>query len=136
MRTVVLVAALSIVTAFLMTVTAPTRPTTDAAVTSLTVPHEVIAGERISVRGSVLLPSDDVLEGGLRFCHVETGACGAIGRDTAAGPGHWVGFAGELRAHEAGTYRVIWTLHAPWDTDTTRAATRAEAEVIILAAPE
>ena len=136
MRTIVGVAALAIITAALLRFTAPERPTTDAAVTSLTVPREVIAGERISVRGSVLLPSDDVLEGGLRFCHVETGACGAIGRDTAAGPGHWVGFAGELRADEAGTYRVIWTLHAPWDSDTTRAATRVETEVVVHAAPE
>ena len=136
MRTLVLVAALTALTALLLARTAPSRPTTDALITSLTVPAEASAGERISVRGSVLLPGDEVLERRFRFCHVESGACATAGWGTVNGPVHWTGFAGDLRTVEAGTYRVSWTLHAPWGSDTTRAASRAEAEVTVHAAPE
>lgn len=136
MRTLVLVAALTALTALALALTAPERPTTGARITSLTVPAEVFVGERISVRGSVLLPDEERLDRRFRFCHVETGACATSGWGSVTGPSHWTGYAGELRATEVGTYRVTWTLHAPWDTDTTRAATRAEAEVIVRAAPE
>ena len=136
MRTFALVAVLTVLTAVLLARTPPSRPTTDALVSSLTVPAEAFAGERLSVRGSVLLPGDDVLERRFRFCHVEAGACSTAGWGTVSGPGHWTGFAGDLRTVETGTYRVTWTLHAPWGSDTTRAASRVEAEVTVRAAPD
>ena len=136
MRTLVIVAILTALTAIALALTAPERPTTSARITSVTVPAEVFVGERISVRGSVLLASDERFDRRFRFCHLETGACSTAGWGSVTGPDHWTGYAGELRATKVGTYRVTWTLHAPWDTDTTRAATRAEAEVIVRAAPE
>ena len=135
-RTLVLVALLTALTALVLTVTAPERTVTGARITSLTVPAEVFVGERIGVRGSVLLPSEERLDRRFRFCHQESGACSTGGWGSVTGPGHWTGHAGNLHATEVGTYRVTWTLYASWDTDTTRAATRAEAEVIVLAAPE
>ena len=136
MRTLVLVDALTALTAMLLANTAPEPPATDAIVTSLTVPAEAFVGERLSVRGSVLLPSDDVLDRRFRSCHVESGACATAGWGSVTGPGHWTGFAGDLRANAVGTYRATWTLHAAWGSDTTRAASRAEAEVVVRAAPE
>ena len=136
MRTLAIVATLTALTAIVLARTPPERPTTDAIVTSLTVPSEVFAGERLSVRGSVLLASDQVLDRRFRSCHVESGACTTAGWGTVTGPAHWTGFAGDLRTLEVGTYRVLWTLHAPWGSDTTRAATRAEVEVTVHAAPE
>ena len=136
MRTLVVVSALAALAAIALALTAPERPTTGARITSLTVPAEAFVGERISVRGSVLLPDEERLDRRFRFCHLETGACATAGWGSVTGPGHWTGYAGELRANETGTYRVTWTLHAPWGSDTTRAATRAEAEVVIRAAPE
>jgi hypothetical protein len=133
-RTLVLVAILTALTA--LALTAPERPTTGARITSVTVPAEVFVGERISIRGSVLLMSNERLDRRFRICHQETDACSTAGWGSVTGPGHWTGFAGDLRASEVGTYRVTWTLHAPWDSDTTRAATRAEVEVIVRAAPE
>jgi hypothetical protein len=135
-RTLVLVAALTVLTAIVVAVTAPERAATDARVTSLTVPAAAVAGERLSVRGSVLLPDDEVLDRRFRYCHLETGACSTAGWGSVTGPGHWTGFAGDLRVSEAGTYRVTWALHAPWGSDTTRAASRAHAKVIVRAAPE
>lgn len=136
MRTLVFVAAFTTLSAILLALTAPERPTTDARVTSITLPGEAFADELLNVYGSVLLVSDEALDRRLRLCHVESGACATSGWGTVTGPGHWHGSAGNLRAVDAGTYRVAWTLHAPWGSDTTRAASRAAMEMTVHAAPE
>ena len=136
MRTLALVAALTALTAMVLVGTAPERPTTDATITSLTMPAEAFVDERLSVRGSVLLRSDAILDRRFRVCNLESGACTTTGWGSVTGQGHWAGHAGDVRVSDPGTYRLIWTLHAPWDSDTMRAASRAEVGVTVRAAPE
>ncbi len=136
MRTAAVVAVLAALAAWLLAATAPARPATTAAVTALTLPAEALVGERLAVRGSVLLPDEGVFDRRFRVCRLETRQCATSGWGSVTGPGHWSGYAGQVPVTEPGVYRVTWTLHAPWGSDTTRAASRAEAEVAVRAPPD
>lgn len=133
MRTAAVVALLSALAALLLAATAPELPATTGRVTALTLPADVLVGEAVAVRGSVSLPSEGVLDRRFRVCHLELDRCVTTGWGSVPGPGHWTGYAGQVAANDPGTYRVTWTLHAPWGGDTTRAAARTEAEVTVRA---
>ena len=135
-RTVSLVAVLATTASWLLGTTAPALPTTSPTITALTLPSTVYVDERIAVRGSIMTAEVRELDHRLHVCTHDAPRCATTGWGTISGGGHWRGYAGLVRLDEPGTYRVVWTVYAPWDADAKRAATRAEWEVIVVAAPD
>ena len=136
MRFAAVVAAFAIAAAVLLAATAPPPPSATARISALTAPSTIVVGETISVRGAAWLDDDVRLERRFRVCDVETGVCRTTGWGSLQGPGAWAGFAGNFAGDAPGRYELTWTLHAPWGTDAARAAVRASAEVIVVAAPD
>jgi hypothetical protein len=131
LRAAVTVALIASFAAWWLVETAPEPPSTMAGIVRFEAPSEADVGDRVAVKGTVVVPDASVLDMRLRQCHLESGRCSSIGERGVSGPSIWSGTLGVMRLDEAGSYGLEWTLYADWSPDSRRAAIRRVAEVVV-----